>query len=70
MKHDPYNLRKLMIEHNISANKLAPIIGIHRETLGKHLNGQADYTGTVLCKLADYFDVSTDYLLGRSKNGS
>lgn len=52
MKHNPYNLRKLMIEHNISANKLAPIIGIHRETLGKHLNGQADYTGEVLCKLA------------------
>ena len=67
MLYNPTNLRNLMIENNISALKLGEIIGMHRQTIGKHLMGRAEWKGSSLMKLADYFDVSTDYLLGRTK---
>lgn len=68
MIHDPYNLRVLVMQHNTSASKLASILGIHRSTVYKHLDGKAAFTSTTLCKLADYFGVTTDYILGREKH--
>ena len=44
-KYDPTNLRDLMIERDISALRLSKIIGIHRETIGKHLAGTAEFSG-------------------------
>ena len=67
MKYNPTNLRNLMLEKGISAVKLAEILGIHRETIGKHLAGTAEWKGSTILKMADYFDVSTDYILGRTK---
>lgn len=67
MKYNPTNFRNLMIEKDISALKLGEELGIHRQTIGKHLKGTAEWKGETLMKLADYFDVSTDYLLGRTK---
>lgn len=45
-----------------------PKNGLHRAVIVTHKYDQADYTGTVLCKLADYFNVTTDYLLGREED--
>ena len=63
-------LGKLMAERGVTGTQLAKDTGLHRAVIVTHKYDQADYTGTVLCILADYFNVSTDYLLGRSKNGS
>ena len=64
--HSPTNLRNLMLERNISASALAKEIGLHRQTISSHLYGAEDFTGRVLIRLADYFGVTTDYILGRT----
>ena len=63
-------LGRLMQERGVTGTQLAKDTGLRRAVIVTHKYDQADYTGEVLCKLADYFDVTTDYLLGRSKNGN
>lgn len=53
-------------ESRISQNQIAKEIGIKKESLSKYLNDQAEIGINGLCKIADYFGVTTDYLLGRS----
>ena len=60
-------LGKLMQERGVTGTKLAKDTGLHRSVIVDHKYDLADYTGTVLCILADYFDVTTDYLLGRRR---
>ena len=48
---------------------VAKELGICDSTLSRILTGDNPYPGSrVLCKLADYFGVSTDWLLGREVN--
>lgn len=60
------NLRFLIKEKNLSLRKLEQEIHINHETLSRWCRGivvpQAEY----LCILADFFNCSVDYLLGRS----
>ena len=50
----------------LSQSKIAKEIGIKKGSLSKYLNDQAEIGINGLCKIADYFGVTTDYLLGRS----
>ena len=59
-------LSKLCLEHGIKPNPLAKEIGISSGIITKWKNTDALPNGETLTKLADYFDCSTDYLLGRS----
>lgn len=57
-------LKKLCDEQGISVNKLEEKLGIGRNSLyswNKNIP-----KGSNLLKVADFFDVSTDYLLGRT----
>lgn len=60
-------LRELRNEKDLSQNDLEKIIHKGKGTISLYEKGvrQADYE--TLVKLADYFDVSVDYLLGRTK---
>lgn len=53
-------------EAEISSAKVLTSLGISTSMTTNWKKG-AIPNGETLCKLADYFDVSTDYLLGRSK---
>ena len=57
-------------EHHITINKLAMISGITQSTLSRNINGVHRPKAEIIEKLAKYFNVSTDYLLGNtdSKN--
>ena len=48
-------------------NQIAEKIGIGQGQLSKHLNAQTDLKISSLVKIARYFGVSTDYLLGLTK---
>ena len=61
-------LGELMKERGISGTKLAKDTGLHRSTIVDHKYGLKEYKGGVLITLADYFQVSTDYLLGRERS--
>lgn len=57
------SLRK---SRNLSHQTLAGEIGVSRQAIGRFENG-LDYPHVnTLCTLADFFDVSLDYLTGRS----
>jgi len=57
------NLRK---GKGISQNLLANEIGVSLHQISKMETGQRGPSIEVACALADYFDVSIDYLVGRS----
>lgn len=56
----------LMRQHNITQRTLAQSIGISFQLLNAKLHGRANYTSRDLVRIADFFDVSLDYLTGRS----
>ena len=60
------NLVELLKYHKVSQQKIATAIGVSQRAVSKWINGQAEPTATNIFKLAIYFDVSADYLLGLS----
>jgi len=59
-------LKQLREENGMSQYKFAEEIGVVQSTVGNWESGTREPNLDTLCKLADYFEVSTDYLLGRN----
>lgn len=57
-------LNDLLIEHNLNARTLSIALGVSNPTISRYLKGKRVPTIEYLVKLADYFNCSTDYLLG------
>ena len=55
-------------KNNISLMKLANEIGVSLRALKYYSSGEREPSRSTLISLADYFDVSLDYLVGRSDN--
>ena len=60
-------LRYLMDENNIKRSELAQNIGVSTVAIGQYYNGETLPTMENLIKIADFFNVSTDYLLERAE---
>ena len=58
-------LSDLLASHNISQRELSRATGISASTICRIIGEQQDVTAYTLVKIADYFGVTTDYLLGR-----
>lgn len=54
----------------ISQRNLAEMIGVSQQTIGSWETGRTEPDQVSLNKLADFFGVSTDYLLGRTQDKS
>ena len=63
-------LKELRKQQNISQLKLAMDLQLNQNAISRYETGlrEADYS--TLIKIADYFDVSIDYLLERTDNPS
>ncbi|MGG1613486.1 helix-turn-helix domain-containing protein [Paenibacillus phoenicis] len=59
-------LRKLRASKKLSQQELSDRLGLNRATYARYETGDTQPDIDTLKKLADFFDVSTDYLLGRS----
>ncbi|MDD6532016.1 MAG: helix-turn-helix transcriptional regulator [Ruminococcus sp.] len=61
-------IKELRITRGISQVKMAIDLGINQNSISRYENGtrQADYE--TIIAIADYFDVSIDYLLLRTNN--
>ena len=59
-------LLRLMEEENITQVELANRVGITNVTISRYLSGERSPRIEIVVKLAEYFHVSTDYLLGVS----
>lgn len=72
-KNDLYNapfavrLRALFEENDVKQAAAAEKIGTSRQTIGNWLLGKSQPDFETLVKLADYFDTTTDYLLGMTE---
>lgn len=60
-------LKSLRTGRNITQSDLAKRIGVARTTYAMYEQGQREPDYDTLQKIADFFDVSTDFLLGRSE---
>lgn len=60
-------LKLLMLEGEITQQKLANEIGYAQRTVSSWINNQSEPTETAIIKCAEFFEVSTDYLLGLDK---
>ncbi len=61
-------LKFLRNERKISQLKLAMDLGLNQNSISRYENGEREADYKTLILLADYFDVSIDYLLGRTDN--
>lgn len=59
-----YNLKYLRLEKGIGQPELAKQIGVSKGIISFWENGLREPTMTSLIKLARFFDVSIDYLVG------
>ncbi|RMD04940.1 XRE family transcriptional regulator [Clostridium autoethanogenum] len=59
-------LSDLRNKAHITQKDLANILGVSRGTIGMYEIGQRDPDTETLKKISDYFNVSVDYLLGRT----
>ena len=58
-------IKELMKEENLNQVRLAEKIGVKQNTISAWLSGKKEPSITSLRKLADFFDVSVDYIIGR-----
>lgn len=61
-------LKELRQKHNISQLKLAMDLSMNQNTISRYETGEREADYKTLIKIADYFNVSIDYLLGRTDN--
>lgn len=58
-------IRDLRKQKKMSQSELAKIIGVTQTTIIAWETGKAEPSSSAVANLADYFNVTTDYLLGR-----
>jgi len=51
----------------LTQRKFAQILNVDKSTYDRYENRNAEPSYEVLVKIADYFNVTTDYLLGRTE---
>ena len=59
-------LKSLRIEKGLKQTELAALLNVTQGALSGWETGRYDIGNSDLIKIADYFNVSTDYLLGRT----
>ena len=63
-----FRLKELRKERKISQLKLAIDLNMNQNTISRYENLEREADYETLVRFADYFNVSLDYLLGRTEN--
>ena len=61
------NIRNLRIDRGYTQKQVAEYLNIKQNTYSQYENGQRQLPIDILIKLAQFYNVSTDYILGISK---
>ncbi len=64
-----YNrIRDLREDQDLNQTQVAKMLGMSQTGYSKYETGENDIPTIILIKLADFYDVSVDYLLNRTDN--
>ena len=66
MKYE--NIRSIRIDKGYTQTQIAERLGISQNTYSQYEIGILNYPVDTVVKLADFYGVSTDYLLGRTSS--
>ena len=61
------NIRNLREDKDLKQKDLAEMLNVSQNTYSQYETGVIELTASTLVKLADFYDVSVDYLLGRKQ---
>lgn len=61
------NIKKLRIDKGLSQQQLADIIGVSQQSINKYENHGVEPSIETLSLLADCFDTSVDFIIGRTE---
>ena len=61
-------LRDLRDDHDKTPQEIADVLNMHRSVYRRYESGERETPAWVVVKLAEYYHVSTDYLLGRTND--
>ncbi len=61
------NLVELRKQNKLTQNDLAKVLNISRQAYCRYENDQREISLDILCKLADFYEESTDVILGRKQ---
>ena len=61
------NLKEQRLKKGLSQHQLGEIIGLSQQSIHKYETQLIEPDISTLIKLADYFDTTVDYLIGRDK---
>ena len=61
-------LKDLRIDNDLYQKQIANLLKITRQQYGLYESGKRDIPVDLLIKLADFYNVSIDYMLERTKN--
>lgn len=61
-------IRALREDRDLTQQEVAALLGMAQNTYSQYETGKIEWTAPVLVRLADYYQVSVDYLLGRTPN--
>ena len=61
------NLIKLRKDRKLTQNEVAAYLNISRQAYCRYENDQREPSLEIICALADFYDETTDYILGREK---
>ncbi len=62
------NLRGLREDNDIKQKDIAKYLNVSQNTYSQYETGVISLTAEILIKLADYYNVSVDFLLDRTNN--
>lgn len=62
------NIRALREDSDLTQKQVARLLNCSQQVYSNYELGQRDIPTDILIKLADFYNVSTDYLLGRTDN--
>ncbi len=61
-------LKDLREDNDKTQKEIADYLGMKQPQYSRYENGLRDIPSDILIMLADYYNVSTDYILGRTNN--
>lgn len=64
------NIRNLREDHDYRQRQLADVLHVSQNTYSQYETGVIELTAEKLLLLADFYNVSADYLLGRTEDAA